>query len=447
MTTLSINTPRWALPLLQPSRYKAIYGGRGSGKSHFFAELLIARCLRGRTRAVCIREVQNTLKESVHQLLSMKIREHGLEGMFEILESEIRAPYGGLIIFKGMQSYNAGNIKSLEDYDIAWVEEAHLFSKRSLTTLRPTIRAEGSELWFSWNPENEDDPVDAFFRGETPPNEAIIIPVNWKDNPWFPSVLKREMAEDYAKDEELARHVWGGDYLMVSEASYYGRWVHKAEEEGRIKPLRLLPWKPIITSWDIGVDDYTAIWFWQEDGVNAYVHDFYETQGDGAEQIIRDALQPKNAMNGPHYFPHDVAVREWGAGARSRRATLAELGVYDIRTGKATNPEHRIEATRKLLPITYFNDTKSVRIGLSHLRRYSRKRNEQMGVWQGPLHDEHSHAADAFGEFAVNGPIYLDKVAAKKEPEFEVESAPEPGVIATVSMKDLMPKPAAKWDD
>src|SRR5690242_82654 len=186
---LIVEAPDALLPLLKPARYKAAYGGRGGAKSHFFAEQIVLRCFSRKTRVACIREVQASIKDSVRQLLIDKIEKLGLGWAFDVLETEIRGRQGtpsagSLIVFKGMQSYNAHNIKSLEDFDIAWVEEAQTLSDISLRLLRPTIRKDGSELWFSWNPRHETDAVDKFFRGESPPENAVIVSVNWYDNPW-----------------------------------------------------------------------------------------------------------------------------------------------------------------------------------------------------------------------------------------------------------------------
>jgi phage terminase large subunit len=173
--SIRVEVPRAFQPLLKPARYKAAHGGRGGAKSHFFAEQMLIRCYAKTTRAVCIREVQDTLKDSVRQLLIDKIQKLGLGQFFDVREAEIRGLNGSLIIFKGMQNYNAENIKSLEDFDIAWVEEAQTLSDRSLRMLRPTIRKEGSEIWFSWNPRRKTDPVDSMLRGETLPTGAVVV--------------------------------------------------------------------------------------------------------------------------------------------------------------------------------------------------------------------------------------------------------------------------------
>ncbi|WP_245256520.1 PBSX family phage terminase large subunit [Bartonella tamiae] len=159
---LQFATPRVFKPLLKPSRYKGAYGGRGSGKSHHFAEKTLAAALIAPMRIVCIREVQKSIRESVKRLLEDKIKQLGLGAHFDILDQQIRGKNGSLIIFQGMQDHTAESIKSLEGYDIAWVEEAQSLSARSLRLLRPTLRKEGSEIWFTWNPTNADDAVDAF---------------------------------------------------------------------------------------------------------------------------------------------------------------------------------------------------------------------------------------------------------------------------------------------
>lgn len=210
--------------MLEPSRYKGAHGGRGSGKSHFFAELLIERSLMAKTSAVCVREIQKSLAQSVKKLLELKIEALGVGSLFEVQESQIKTPGGGLIIFQGMQNHTADSIKSLEGYDIAWVEEAQSLSQRSLDLLRPTLRKPGSELWFSWNPNLETDPVDALLRGESPPPDAMIVQANYRDNPWLPQVLRDELEYDQKRDPDKFAHVWLGEYQRNSEARVFRNW-------------------------------------------------------------------------------------------------------------------------------------------------------------------------------------------------------------------------------
>jgi phage terminase large subunit len=225
---LRIEVPRPLRPLLAPARYKGAHGGRGGCKSHFYAGLLIARAMsQPGLRAVCIREVQRSLEQSVKRLLEDKIEALGVGAHFRVLNTHIETPGGGIIIFQGMQNHTAESIKSLEGYDLAWVEEAQALSQRSLDLLRPTIRKEGSELWFSWNPRSASDPVDAFLRGENPPPASVVVKTSWRDNPWLPDELRAELEWDRRRDPAKYAHVWDGEYLQRTEALVFRNWEAK----------------------------------------------------------------------------------------------------------------------------------------------------------------------------------------------------------------------------
>lgn len=176
------------------------------------------------TRWACIREVQRSLEQSVKRLLEDKITALGVGHLFKVTAFDIVTPGDGIIIFQGMQNHTADSIKSLEGFDGAWVEEAQSLSQRSLDLLRPTIRKEGSEIWFSWNPEHPDDPVDAFLRCDNPPPDSVVIKVNYQDNPWLPQVLKEEMEYDRSRDQDKYAHVWLGGYQKNSEARVFRNW-------------------------------------------------------------------------------------------------------------------------------------------------------------------------------------------------------------------------------
>ena len=168
--------------------------------------------------------MQKSLKNSVKLLVEDKIRAHGVSHLFTILEAEIKTPGGGTIMFQGMQNHTAESIKSLEGFDVAWVEEAQSLSQRSLDLLRPTIRKAGSELWFSWNPNRPDDPVDVLLRGENPPRGAVVVEVNYSDNPYLPDDLEAEQEDDKVRDPDKWAHVWGGHYSLNSEARVFRNW-------------------------------------------------------------------------------------------------------------------------------------------------------------------------------------------------------------------------------
>ena len=223
---LDIDTPPWAIPLLSPSRYKGAHGGRGSGKSHFFAELLVEEHVANQSqKSICIREVQKSIKMSAKLLIENKIEQLGVGHYFEVQETVVKSRRGsGVMIFQGMQNHTADSIKSLEGFDRAWVEEAQSISQRSLDLLRPTIRKPESEIWFSWNPQYETDPVDVLLRGENPPDNATVINVNYSDNPWFPDVLREEMQYDRRRDYDKYLHVWEGKYQTFGEALVFRNW-------------------------------------------------------------------------------------------------------------------------------------------------------------------------------------------------------------------------------
>jgi len=214
LSTLKIPTPRWALPLLEPSRYKGAKGGRGSGKSHFFAELMVEAAIREPMEGyVCIREIQKSLKFSAKKLIENKIKTLGVSHLFDVNATEIKMRghnADGVIIFQGMQDHTADSIKSLEGFKVAWVEEGHRLSARSLRLLRPTIRMEDSELWFSWNPDQPTDPVDQFFAGK--PKGSICVHVNYDQNPFLPQTLLDEIMIDRENDTDAYNHVWLGGY-------------------------------------------------------------------------------------------------------------------------------------------------------------------------------------------------------------------------------------------
>lgn len=221
---LETHVPRAYVPLLAPARYKGAYGGRASAKSHFFAGQLVEESIARKVDAVCLREVQKDLKFSVKKLLEQKIESMNAGAYFDVQDRIIKTTLGGVIIFEGMQNHTSDSIKSLESFDIAWFEEAHKASDRSLTILRPTIRKPGSQLWFSWNPENEDDPVDRLLRGSNPPPDSIVIKTTYRDNPFLSPEIIAELESDRQRDPAKFRWVWEGEYLQHTEARVFNNW-------------------------------------------------------------------------------------------------------------------------------------------------------------------------------------------------------------------------------
>lgn len=208
------------------ARYIGLHGGRGSGKSWYLAYRLVKTCIeRPGTRALCVREVQKSIGQSVKRLIEDTIKRLGVSSAFRVLNTHIETPGGGRIDFIGLQNHTAESVKSYEGAKICWIEEAQTISSASLTILRPTIRAPGgAQIWVSYNPRYPDDPIDELFRGSTPPSSMVLLEVNWHHNPFISHELLQEKNDDYNRDPGLADHVWGGGYLVRSEASVITNW-------------------------------------------------------------------------------------------------------------------------------------------------------------------------------------------------------------------------------
>lgn len=288
LSTLVIETPRVFLPLLadkdsrgRPARYLGAHGGRGSGKSHFFGEMLIERSIMKKTDAVCVREVQKSLDQSVKKLLESKIESMNAGAYFEVQDKKILSKAGGLIIFQGMQNHTADSIKSLEGYDIAWVEEAQSLSQRSLDMLRPTLRKPGSQLWFSWNPDLETDPIDVLLRCDNPPPGTIIVQANYRDNPKLPQELRDELEYDQRRDPDKFAHIWLGEYRRNSEARVFRNWT---VEEFEVDPKATIRQG---ADWGFSVDPTVLVQCWIE-GRKLYVP--YEAYRVGCEIVDTPSL-------------------------------------------------------------------------------------------------------------------------------------------------------------
>src|SRR6185312_13497791 len=368
------DTPiRWGetfKPLLKPARYKAAFGGRGSGKSHFFATLMVYDSMEEPEltgeglRSVCIRELQKDLKESAKLLIEDKLKEFGLgeaDG-FRIYKDRIETPGDGVIIFKGMQDYSAESIKSLERFKRAWIEEAQTLSERSLTMLRPTIRAPGSQIWASWNPRRKADPIDQFLRQQKfDPGEVIIVKANWRDNPWFGETLQKERELDLKLYPDRYEHIWEGDYAKAFEGSYFGKQLVEARAQGRIGRVSADPLLPIKTFWDLGgagqKGDATAIWVAQFVGREIRLLDYIEGVGQVLGYYLHE-LRRKGYAEAECILPHDGANANQITGKRYvdhiRDAGFeAPEPVGNLGAGTAML---RVEAVRRLLPRCWFNE-------------------------------------------------------------------------------------------
>lgn len=412
MSTLQIPTAKVFEPLLQPSRYKGAHGGRGSGKSHFFAELLVEDSLRepgdhGQgLRSVCIREVQKDLKESAKLLIEDKLSKHGLgeaDG-FKVFRDAIETPKDGIIIFKGMQDYTAESIKSLERFKRAWVEEAQTLTSRSLTMLRPTIREPGSEIWASWNPRRKTDAIDEFLRGKKP-SGATVIQANWKDNPWFPDTLKEERKLDLELYPERCGHIWDGDYATAFEGAYFAKLLRDAKEQDRIGVVAADPLLPILSFHDIGgsgkLADAYAIWVMQFVGDRILVLNYYEAVGQVLATHV-NWMRANGYQDAKIYLPHD-GVNENNVTGKRYEDHWRDAG-FDVPTPIKNQGRGaammRVEAVRRLSPKFWFNEA-TTEPGREALGYYHERRDETRNVGLGPEHDWSSNGADSFGLGAI----------------------------------------------
>jgi len=383
-------------PFLEPNRYKVVYGGRGSGKSFSIAQLLVLRAFKEPTRILCAREIQRSISDSVLQLLSDTIQRLKLTDFFDVQKSQIIGKNGSRFLFLGL-SNNITKVKSYEGLDICWVEEAESVSYTSWETLIPTVRKKGSEIWVSFNPNDEmDDTYQRFVVN--PPPKAYVKKVNYNQNPWFPEELEKERLYLKAKNEDLYNHVWEGEVLSNRDGAYYAKFI----PNDQIIDFKVEPNIPVDTYWDLGVSDSTCIWLVQQIGMEIRVVDCYENQGEGLQFYINwlhDWRAKHQSVFGEHYAPHDIQVRELGTG-KSRLETARKLGIH-FRVVRKLTIEDGIHAARAILPKCYFEKT-NTKDGLQALRRYRKEFDEKKGIYKPhPLHDWSSHYADAFRYFAI----------------------------------------------
>jgi len=410
VTTLKIKTADVFVPLLAPARYKGAWGGRWSGKSHFFGEMLVEQCVVSPgdnagvgMLAVCIREVQKTLTDSSKRLVEKKMADLGLgeaDG-FKIWRDRIETPGDGVVIFNGMADHTAESIKSLEGFRIAWVDEAQTLSARSLSLLRPTIRAAGSEIWASWNPRRKADAIDEFLRG-LKPDGSIVVKANWRDNPWFNAEGEAERQLDLKLYPERYDHIWEGGYAKAFEGAYFAGMLALARQQGRIvKGLSADPLLPLRAFHDLGgasanADAYT-IWIEQWVGDEIKVLDYYESVGQVMAHHV-NWMRQNGYESTINYLPHDGARPDGFVGKRYedhwREAGFnVEPSIKNQGPGAASI---RIEAVRRLSPKFVFDEDKT-EAGRDALGFYHEKRDPERNIGLGPEHDWSSHAADSFG--------------------------------------------------
>lgn len=382
--------------LFEPKRYKVLYGGRGAAKSWGVARALLIRGAQKPTRILCAREIQKSIADSVHQLLSDQVRNLGLENFYKIQNNEIIGKNGTEFTFHGLK-HNIANIKSVEGTDILWVEEAQNVSKSSWNTAIPTIRKEGSEIWITFNPELEEDETFQRFVLDPPPN-AFVVKVNWSDNPWFPKVLDEERLALKERDPNAYENVWEGHCKQVIDGAIYAEQLRQATADGRITRVPYDPTKPVSTFWDLGLSDMTTIWMGQIVGLEFRFIDYLQSNSHAVSWYVAE-LQKRPYSWGDDFIPHDGKHKQQAAaalpeGQRTIEGQLRSLGRKPkvmARMGKAES----IAATRAMFPRCYF-DREKCADGLQALRHYQYAVDPDTGKRsQQPEHNWASHGADA----------------------------------------------------
>jgi phage terminase large subunit len=397
----------WQMPealefLFQPSRYKVARGGRGSGKSWGFARALLIQGYQQPLRILCTREVQKSIKQSVHQLLKDQIEALGLGSEYEVLNTEIRGRNGTAIHFAGLSDMTADSIKSFEGVDRVWVEEGQSITARSWKILIPTIRKAGSEIWVSYNPELETDETHRRFVVEPPP-DCVSVLMNWADNPWFPPVLEQEREHARATmSEHEYRNVWEGECLPAVTGAIYFDEVATLEREKRIREV---PHDPLLKThaiWDLGWNDSMSIILAQRQGselrVIEYIEDSHRTLADYVSDLKqkRYAGQPVNW--GDDFLPHDGFSKDFKTG-KSAEEILRALG-RSVKPIPKMDVEGGIKAARSVFSRLYMDKDKTARL-VECLKRYRRQINQTTNEPGAPLHDQYSHGADAFRYLAL----------------------------------------------
>jgi phage terminase large subunit len=356
------------------------------------------------TRSICIREVQKTLAESSKQIVESKISTLGLGSHFRVTREHIETPGGGVILFQGMQNHTAESIKSLEGCRIAWVDEAQTLSERSLSLLRPTIRVDNSEIWFSWNPRRKTDAVDKFLR-ELKPESSIVVECNWRDNPWWNATLEAERLLEFKLYPERYQHIYEGAYATAFEGAYFAKLLSEAKSDGRITKVAIDPLLPIYAFADIGGSGASAdafvFWIVQFVGQAVNVLNYHESIGQVLAFHVA-WLRTSGYERAIIRLPHD-GVNENNVTGKQYADHFRDAG-FDVpppvpNQGRGA-AAMRIEAVRRIFSKCWFNEA-TTEAGRDALGYYHEKKDDQRNIGLGPEHDWSSHAADGFGLMAV----------------------------------------------
>lgn len=414
---VSAQFPELMEGLFRPKRYKVWYGGRGAGRSWGLARALLILGAQRPLRILCCRELQKSISESVHKLLSDQIdalkmgHAPGQSGFYSILQSEITGQNGTTIRFEGIKN-NTTAIKSYEGIDICWVEEANKVSKASWGILIPTIRKAGSEIWITFNPELETDYTYVRFVKDPELRKmsrvsqldgltqlvwqesdmSTVVKMTYQDNPWFPADLRNEMEYSKKHDPDEYLTVWEGHTRQNLEGAVFAKELRKARAQHRVC---LVPWErevPVDTFWDLGKRDLTAIWFAQKVALQYRILGYFEDRGEDIHYYLQEC-QRRGYTYGTFHMPHDAAHQRIGQKRSIKQITQA-MGYHVHIVPKTAKKSNAINAARIIFPNCYF-DAEECADGLQRLSHYRYKITDGQFSDE-PLHDDNSNGADAF---------------------------------------------------
>lgn len=418
MEPIKAEFPEKLAGLFERHPYKVLYGGRDGAKSWSIARALLIIGANpgilwpGRTegpRILCGRETMDSIRESVHQLLTDQIVNLGLENFYTPLQSEVRGKNGTEFVFAGLRKQTVSSLKSYEAIDIAWIEEASVVSRRSLTILLPTIRKPGSEIWFSLNPDLETDAVYQDFIVD-PPKNSFVCKMSYHDNIWLSEESKQKIETLQERDPDTFHHVYEGATRSTVEGAIYKKEIQATELAGRIREVPYDPMMPVDTFWDLGFADRVSIWAAQRTPFEIRILRYFEGDHQAIDYYLRE-MQTWGYVFGTCFLPWDGGTRSLGTGKSIEE--LMRLKGFKVRVNRQLSVADGINATRTIFPQLYF-DAKMCADGLQYLRRYQWGPSTALGVPRStPLHDDASHPADALRTLAVG---IKEPARERKEP-------------------------------
>jgi phage terminase large subunit len=383
--------------LFKPYRYKVALGGRGGAKSWNYARALLLEGAERPLRVLCTREVQKSIKDSVHQLLVDQIGHLKLDRFYRVTQNDITAPNGTKFIFSGLSDQTSDSIKSFEGLDRVWCEEAHKITRRSWDILLPTIRKPGSEIWVSLNPELDTDETYVRFV-ENPPEGSYVTHINYRDNPWFPEVLESERKEFLRlvslglRSQDDYDNIWEGKCRAAVIGAIYANEVGALKNSKRLCRIPYDPMIPVHTVWDLGWNDAMVVGMWQRSPMGLMLIDSLITSHQKYSDIVA-TLEQRKYRWGRDFVPHDAKHKnpQTGEGADD---VLRKLG-----RNVSIVPDIGIEAGIKKVRqefsrIWIDSETGDNKRVLDALKRYKRVVSQTTNEPGAPLHDDASHPAD-----------------------------------------------------